>query len=378
MRPETLFHNQPLQRSPGLTLMLVATGLAGFLGSVLLFRTLVVPRIEQQPEINVLTDKLHHFGQVADQIDLLFVGSSNVYRSVDPVQIDQELARQGATIQSFNFAVPNLNPLEAQRIIDHITELRPKRLRWVVIEPSLVPFALDNWATNRARYFLDWPGLRFSFNYLLAEKPASISGQLKSLVLSMGAVASFGSRMVSPGRVSPLVFPEMDKYRPRNFARLSQQSRGFKALDDNPSPELKQRRQRFQDRRTYFEQALRAPRIKNWQKLPLGSTHQRFLENLVDQLGSIDTRVFFLIPPGFLYNRLVAGVLEEHEQSFQSVPLLNYTKGFPDSYGQIYDFDLWFDHGHLNGRGATLFSVRLAQDLSPLLSTGAPHSQEPH
>ena len=110
----------------------------------------------------------------------------------------------------------------------------------------------------------------------------------------------------------------------------------------------------------------------------MGSTHQRFLENLVDQLGSIDTRVFFLIPPGFLYNRLVAGVLEEHEQSFQSVPLLNYTKGFPDSYGQIYDFDLWFDHGHLNGRGATLFSVRLAQDLSPLLSTGAPHSQEPH
>lgn len=112
-------------------LALVAFGLtAGLLG-----------RCAPYPEMGDVDDKLRYFEAHRDDYDVVFFGSSRVFRGVVPEAFDAEMARRGVPVRSFNFGADGMGAHETSALLRRVLALRPGRLRWVVVE-------LDGWSAE--------------------------------------------------------------------------------------------------------------------------------------------------------------------------------------------------------------------------------------
>ena len=87
------------------------------------------------PYVEVLSDKVEHLQTNHDDYDVMFLGTSSVYRNVNPRDIDRRLAELGVPVRSLNLAVPGMNVVEADNLFAQIERLRPERLRMIVLEP---------------------------------------------------------------------------------------------------------------------------------------------------------------------------------------------------------------------------------------------------
>jgi hypothetical protein len=98
---------------------------AGFLGTIAVI-------VQWPPAVGL---KLRQIYPQRHQIDMLFVGSSLVYHGVDPLQFDREVAANGGPrIRSFNFGDSGAFPPETYYSLRRFLDLKPERLRWVVLE----------------------------------------------------------------------------------------------------------------------------------------------------------------------------------------------------------------------------------------------------
>lgn len=119
-------------RAPGLVLCaLLCFGLA----SVLL------GRLAPYPEMGGLDDKLRFFEVHRDDYEVVFFGSSRVFRGVVPAELDAEMARLGVPVRSFNFGIDGMSGHETCALVRRVLALWPARLRWVVVE-------LDGWSVD--------------------------------------------------------------------------------------------------------------------------------------------------------------------------------------------------------------------------------------
>lgn len=78
--------------------------------------------------------KFRHFARAADDYELVFIGSSRVYREFVPSLFDAELLRHGRNTRSFNFGMQGMRHPEMRYIAQWILRRRPAALRWLVIE----------------------------------------------------------------------------------------------------------------------------------------------------------------------------------------------------------------------------------------------------
>ena len=106
--------------------------------------SLVTGRSLPEPDLGQVGEKLAWFDAHRDDYDVLFVGSSRVFRGVVPEVFDREMARRGHPVRSFNFGVSGMAGYETSALARRILDDPPRRLRWVVVEldgwdPSLPP-----------------------------------------------------------------------------------------------------------------------------------------------------------------------------------------------------------------------------------------------
>jgi hypothetical protein len=80
-------------------------------------------------------------------------------------------------------------------------------------------------------------------------------------------------------------------------------------------------------------------------------------------------QVTFLNTPGFLWIGAPLSFEAYLGERGDPTPLLSYIRGHDD----LYQPALWYDHRHLTGEGAALFSRRLGRDLLPVVAA-APES----
>lgn len=78
--------------------------------------------------------KARHYRIHRDEIDLLFVGSSRVYRQLNPAVFDARLAELGHPTHSYNFGLPGVRFYELLHLVDWLLETRSPRLRWLFLE----------------------------------------------------------------------------------------------------------------------------------------------------------------------------------------------------------------------------------------------------
>jgi hypothetical protein len=120
---------------------------------------LAIHRVLPLPDIPEVTQKLTFFSRHKDEFDVIFIGSSRVYRHVVPRIFDETTRSRGIETKSFNFGIDAMMPPESYFVLERILALKPRRLKWVFVEaaPLYTSIDADKRGAARAVYWHDWP-----------------------------------------------------------------------------------------------------------------------------------------------------------------------------------------------------------------------------
>ncbi|REJ75115.1 MAG: hypothetical protein DWQ36_06085 [Acidobacteria bacterium] len=103
---------------------------------------------------DLLSAKLRQYEQVKDQVDAVFIGSSRIYRHLDPRVFDlvrEERVRVGGQPGlSFNLGVPDMRMLEVLYLAEWVFE-RSDRVELLIVEATDDPLELPEWNRNAER-----------------------------------------------------------------------------------------------------------------------------------------------------------------------------------------------------------------------------------
>lgn len=186
------------------------------------------------------TAKLQDFAEHKDEYDLVFLGSSQLYRHVDPVLFDEILSEAGYSVRSFNFGVPGMGALENRWILRKILAMKPAKLKTIVFDAPIPGVLLGgmNHITPRVKSWHDLSTTRLSVK-LIWETGMSTSWKLD---MTWRHLVSFGYQLCNIGSVRELLDMQMEgtaaeraedrKYRVTDGpGGLGENGRGFVSMD---------------------------------------------------------------------------------------------------------------------------------------------------
>lgn len=129
-------------------LLPIAVAAACFAGTSLALRAFV-----PWPDKDRLRPKAEHLVARAGDYDLVFFGSSRVFRGFDVAAFERRLAQGGVELRAFNFGVSGMQSFETDRVLRRVLEQARPRWRHVLIEfPEFSPEFLrdDRAMTDRS------------------------------------------------------------------------------------------------------------------------------------------------------------------------------------------------------------------------------------
>lgn len=310
------------------------------------------------PRNETLERKWRQFERQAEDCDVLFLGTSRIYRNLDPAAFDKTLYEQGLCVRSFNLGLPRMSILEARELVERLASRGPGRLKLVVLEPMLYIFDLDNWATHRDMATHDGPGTRLAVANTLGAESRRGSGWLDRLHYASPHVLSFACRIVNLGLAAPAVFPPCPQMSQTSPSVDRGESAGF-----DPLPVKNDLKSPWRER---FQMFLALPNPPDWRGAALSDAELDYLKHLVDCIRLAGAEPVFLLGPRLKRDSHTAAVLASHAEHFSGVLLLDYLRGHSDE--QLYSIERWHDFDHLNALGAQQFSRQVARDLAPALN----------
>jgi hypothetical protein len=305
-----------------------------------------------EPNLRDVSAKLAHIAENPDTYDILFVGSSRVFRQISPTVFDQRLRTHGLDLRSFNAGIPAAKSVEVWHFLRRLGDLGETRARYIVIEPDglLATIARENFATEREIY---WhgpaetgmairslgelqvvPRIRMSFFH---------TGTFLFNRLAVGRLRLLGSQLGRPShlrRADPGgLGPDGDGWMP--FVKAEGQ------------PDFERRREFLGDLPRYRRMLARQPRLLSGQDC-LTEYHAEMLGHLTAAVEALGAEPVFVLSPA------TQPRCEVH-QAFREGLLPNLI-AFDDAatFPELYDVHNRFDFEHLNTRGAALYSRLLA------------------
>src|SRR4051812_30071776 len=94
-----------------------------------------IDRVLPFPAVPAVGPKYRYFAANRDNYDVLFLGSSRFYHQIIPREFDAAVEKlTGQRLRSFNAAYDAVWPPESYYYLRKLLELRPGKLRWVVID----------------------------------------------------------------------------------------------------------------------------------------------------------------------------------------------------------------------------------------------------
>ncbi|MBC8329789.1 MAG: hypothetical protein H8E31_13700 [Planctomycetes bacterium] len=94
-----------------------------------------------------------------DEVDALFIGSSRVFRQIDPARFDARMAAAGRPLRSLNMGMQGMRFPETAYLVERILEMEPGRLEYLFLELSEFETDIEeeNRLTERLVYWHSWP-----------------------------------------------------------------------------------------------------------------------------------------------------------------------------------------------------------------------------
>jgi hypothetical protein len=330
-------------------------------------------RLAPYPEMGYLDDKLRYFEAHRDGYDVLFFGSSRVLRGIVPEVFDAEMAGRGVPVRSFNFGIDGMGAHETAALVRRVLALRPRRLRWVVVE-------LDGWSAELPAEN------RFKARAVFWHDPAETVAALETLALtapswrrrlelSTAHLLHLAARSTAAGRGRSLVSAGRERIAGeataagRAAAELARHG-GFEPFSPSAygTPTTHPFRRRFLELLPVYGLAVERLPAANRAGGPLAAFNVSAVARQVADIRRAGARPVHLITPTArptpeLYRLAETG----------RVPCL-LAFNDPVAYPGLFAVERRFDVEHLTTEGAVRFSRLLAERLSRAAHGGEPEA----
>jgi hypothetical protein len=300
--------------------------------------------------------KREQFQAAKDRYDVLFFGSSHIYRGIIPSQFDREMVAFGHPTCSFNFAFAGMEPHEVDAVLDETLEARPARLRFVFVEVSHWNPVIreENRYTKRA---VAWHTLGETWSALHSCSLAPVPRK-ERLELARVHLLHMAARYTNLGDGTRAIRGD----RVGGGDHSAPDDEGFLALDEEPNPAVAERHRLFlrnvQDYRDMVARLKEGPS-------PGGSEARFNRAALAGQAARIragGAAPIYVLPPQF--NRKPE--LECLQEEGVVPTLLNFND--PVRFPTLFRDELHWDSDHFNRAGAEEWTRLLARQFAALLA----------
>lgn len=338
--------------SPGRLLLSIACACAGFAAMAFAIRT----QVPWQEEYGLAT-KIAWFDEHADEYDLVFLGSSRVFRGFDPQLFDAELKREGVELHSFNLGVGGVLPFEMDRMLRAVVERKPARLKWILYEGGKFDPREDVNEGESSRV-VGWhsPGgvMRALASTACYELTPLERADTTLYHLKIGAwnVANYGQARAILGAWTGA---SLVNYRgPRISEAQLERGRGYVAIEEDPEPKVKERYELLRANPAEFFRRIEELKQEN-EILPRVETLNELLVREQHELArSIGAELITVVPP----QRLATADQIALAKAGVLTALFDFNQ--PVLYPQLFTIDSRYDAGHLSRSGAIEFTRLLA------------------
>jgi hypothetical protein len=293
------------------------------------------------PEVTDITPKLRYYEEHIGEFDTIFVGSSRSRHQIIPELFEQETAALGVPVRSMNLSCSGLWPPENFYFLRQVLALRPKNLKRIFFEiiDGETDYDASQINTSRVVYWHDWAHTHMAWRMVDEAGPRHAWERFQLKVLH---TRIFARQALLLGRGAELaeknVLPKRKRKPPSWLA-----SRGF---DPEPEPG----RLVGQELTTYLEHVeLSKQPYPNYELRP---GLRDALLAIQDEVHAAGIEIVFVVPP-------TVSVLDQIRKLPDNLPglYLNNIHTEPE----LYTPEVHYDEGHLNARGAVIFTRLLAR-----------------
>ncbi|MEM7768181.1 MAG: hypothetical protein AAF253_11940 [Pseudomonadota bacterium] len=339
------------------SLRATALGLATFLAIALLisaWHRSSAPR----PPVAVMDEKLADYAQAAGTYDIVFLGSSQTFRHVDPAVVDAGLAQCGHPLRSYNFGIPALREPELRYMAEQIVEAPEKPALVVVQNPIRAETVFSNMMSGRGRYFRggDHTGAALKDVQCYTGRR---QGQARSLFnnLRVMLAEAFGL-----GRLAETFVPT-DPPEPPTYNEAYRTNAGFYPVDQDGSDHIVDRLETSPMTAADLEQG----RAGEGFVAPAGSAtcRARQLTETLDLFQAAGVQVAYFVSPApkdLAHDRPITAAMADLNPD---LPILDFNT--LDRADRYFDPALWYDAAHMNGAGAATLSADIAEALCTVM-----------
>jgi len=319
---------------------------------ILVVKSWVLPYYIGNPSYGV---KLKYYKKNNLSFNSVVFGSSRLYRQVNSVLLDSLLKNHN--LSTYNFATAGAYNPESYYIYEKfIQDIGVDKIKYAFLElQSLDYIGLSkNIKTSRGSYWNTFRILNYSFGYINNSTiSASEKIKIKKIYLSSFVYGLFEVKHIF------------------NLFRFNNPNKGINGyypldLEVKDSVDFEIRESLLassidwlSDTTKVFERIDAAKKMNSieYSSLSINHIHQSYLEKLIAESKKKGIHLFIVLPPRLTsesYQELVP-VIKALPQG-NAIELASYT-----SYSKLYLAENSFDIGHLNSRGANIFTTFLAK-----------------
>jgi len=334
---------------------------AAVLGVCLIGGAAAIRAVTPAPYVPNVTPKLVHLEENPETYDVLFIGSSRVFRHVMPPVFEGRLAELGIDLRSFNAGIPAARSVEVWSFMNRLADAGV-RSRWVFVEPDGLASGIrkENLGTERETYWHE------SAETMLAVRSLENHDLRTRIRMSGLHLGSWFFNRLGVGRLRllglDLMSPAVNAWASRQ--NLGPGGDGWVGFVEGQDSGISRRRRNFLDRIPRYRRQLAHQAAQFSRSGCLTPTRRDILLRFQSAARRLGAQPVFILSPA-LHPRC-----EVHE-AFR-LGLLPNLFAFDDArvYPELYEVDNRFDHEHLNTDGATLYSQLLADAFAEHLEGG--------
>jgi hypothetical protein len=299
----------------------------------------------------VHSQKINILKEHAGEFNTVFMGSSRVYRQLNPELFDSLLTH--LNLHTYNLASPaSFNP-ESYFLYEQLLEEDNLQLKYAILEIApMADIGVVNVASQKSFYWQSVNSLQYCYDYLQksrlpsGERTNVISKYLLSYLIGKLDLTRFS---VSESKKEEITY---------NLLKTSRD--GYMALDDDPNSS--RRLVKFGSDTTVAQKRINAASFistRDYTK-QFNQAHFAKLTELKEKSRLKGITLKFLIPPKLSsYSELMA---LRQQMPDDVIELASYAQ-YPEFYLSRYTFD----EGHLNKTGSKLLTATLAEKFNTLV-----------
>ena len=312
--------------------------------------------------------KYDRFFRSTAEYDAVFIGSSRTFRNIDPFVFDSITG-----LTSFNFGIEEVgspfNYFLANKVID---SKKADQIKYLIVElfspEGNLPkeLMMDVNHTNKALFWYEPTDFIFSLRALIESQSLSVMEKYNEIVVHQSTL--FQS-LFKIGHVQRILD---SRQKQMHDLYMGKRLDGYYSYDDEIKTMygnyLEERQQKIRQDSVYFDER-RACSSDNYLSQLGKTTDLKFHREYVEELNKRCEEKGILL----ILNLQPRMTMEQCNyfhyfdvRAIQGIPVLDYSNS--DHYPEFYQLENVFDQGHLNTKGAKLFTTTLSTDFNNILS----------